>query len=1368
MKKIFDVSSDLLGPGKVLFQWSPKGNYLAAAGSKRKVNVLDRNGRLYDEIALPPAEIPGVDANASSCLELQWDPITEQLAVLPAGNTFILLWSAANKDVLRIDTEFKTQEFSTMSWSKNGLYLAMGTAKGNLLIYNSRERKKTPYVGKHTKKVAYAMWNKDDMLATAGLDRMVSITDGATGETVRSFNLNGDPYDICVSDKKDDGYSKHDENTYSLNVGRKTLYIMQYVNEVEKPLEPAFLEQYGSIQKHLWFGDGYILVGFRSGKVVVVSTHSREIAEEVHQAQYLEVLTDMAYSAAQGRIALAGSNSVRIMDVSGTDYSEIKGDAIDLEPNMHVEQVGWTKDGQVLTLSTSNGRLISLLAALPVVFDFNRTKVVYLTSVLEMSVVDLSRRGPPVKIDIETEPAFCGLGPNHLAVGMNNRVWYYQLGQRSGQLLSRRDYMGSVQRIRLNETHVTLLIDGRVLVHPIEIPDNRSADEFDVSLPPPGQTQTITCVVLTQHFIITSCRQGIIAYYLVQDCSPVNDYRHDCGVGRVFPQPEGSRIVFEDDNAQLYLFNPVNDQVLPVPEFHTRADNVMWDTLDPNVFVVADGSGLYIYLHRPVSLSGPKLDFLSKQPLQASHTALTCCNGAIGCRLKSGALDTVILETHRAVATASDNMAKTTPQKRFQQALKLGRLKVAWEAALQMREAAAWKSLGLAALEMLDMDIAVAAFRMLGDASMVLSLEQVRYIEDKNLLAGHTLVLLERDTAQAQELFLRSSLPRAALEMRKDLKHWSEALKLAESHDPDSIPLISKEHGASLEMTGEYSNAKSHYAQALESLMGATSRDLELSCRAGIARCTLQLGDIRQGRSMVIALNSQQLFKEAAQILEGLQQLTEAAEMYERAGQYERAASIYIQTKNFTAAAPLMAKVSSSKLQLQFAKAKEAEGRYSEAAAAYEAAGDMDAVVRLCLERLNASNRAYTIVRKTKSVEAAGQLARYCLTAQDFQGAVEFLLLANQMDQAFDIAQGHNQMDTFAQIVASSTRPVDFQRIALYYESRGEYDKAGDMWAASGQEAKAVQLYLKVGNHGSLEKAIEVVQKTHNHTLGVLVMDYVNEEVDGSAKDEFRFKLNIAMGQFLDAARDAMEMARLEQEEGNYRVAHDKLFSTVQHLDSLNKAVPTELMRMLALLHSYTLVKSLIAVEDHVTAARMLIRVARNISKFPKHVVPILTSTVIECHRAGLKKTSYEYASMLMRLEYRNQVAMKYKKKIELMVRKPDKEAEEAEEALLECPFCSMPGPETELQCVSCQNIIPFDVATGKRMVLADWAQCPKCSFACSARQFIRILATERRCPMCNDEVAVDSVRKVVDPISQMRRKQEAVAGVGIEPAAEG
>ena len=47
----------------------------------------------------------------------------------------------------------------------------------------------------------------------------------------------------------------------------------------------------------------------------------------------------------------------------------------------------------------------------------------------------------------------------------------------------------------------------------------------------------------------------------------------------------------------------------------------------------------------------------------------------------------------------------------------------------------------------------------------------------------------------------------------------------------------------------------------------------------------------------------------------------------------------------------------------------------------------------------------------------------------------------------------------------------------------------------------------------------------------------------------------------------------------------------------------------------------------------MCVRVARAISKFPAHVVPILASTVIECQRAGLKKTAFEYACGLMRPE---------------------------------------------------------------------------------------------------------------------------------------
>jgi hypothetical protein len=77
----------------------------------------------------------------------------------------------------------------------------------------------------------------------------------------------------------------------------------------------------------------------------------------------------------------------------------------------------------VLTVATTSGQLLSFLAALPVVFDYHGSKVMHLTSLMEMSVQDLSRKGgAPMVLEVEVEPAFCGLGPEHAAVGINNQV----------------------------------------------------------------------------------------------------------------------------------------------------------------------------------------------------------------------------------------------------------------------------------------------------------------------------------------------------------------------------------------------------------------------------------------------------------------------------------------------------------------------------------------------------------------------------------------------------------------------------------------------------------------------------------------------------------------------------------------------------------------------------------------------------------------------------------------------------------------------------------------------------------------------------------------------------------------------------------
>lgn len=72
------------------------------------------------------------------------------------------------------------------------------------------------------------------------------------------------------------------------------------------------------------------------------------------------------------------------------------------------------------------------------------------------------------------------------------------------------------------------------------------------------------------------------------------------GITRLFPQATGARLVYEDDKGTLHLFNPVNDHVVPIPNFSGRADMVMWDTADTNVLVISDGTILHTYLYVPV------------------------------------------------------------------------------------------------------------------------------------------------------------------------------------------------------------------------------------------------------------------------------------------------------------------------------------------------------------------------------------------------------------------------------------------------------------------------------------------------------------------------------------------------------------------------------------------------------------------------------------------------------------------------------------------------------------------------------------------------------------------------------------------------
>lgn len=71
---------------------------------------------------------------------------------------------------------------------------------------------------------------------------------------------------------------------------------------------------------------------------------------------------------------------------------------------------------------------------------------------------------------------------------------------------------------------------------------------------------------------------------------------------------------------------------------------------------------------------------------------------------------------------------------------------------------------------------------------------------------------------------------------------------------------------------GEYQQARSHYQQALEAaaqqVEHVAAPELLQACQAGLARCTLHMGDVRSGRQLALAVASPTLWRECALILE--------------------------------------------------------------------------------------------------------------------------------------------------------------------------------------------------------------------------------------------------------------------------------------------------------------------------------------------------------------------------------------------------------------------------------------------------------------------------------------------------------------------
>lgn len=1251
--------------------------------------------------------------------------------------------------------------------------LAIGTAKGTLVLYNHVTSRKIPVYGKHgNKAITCGAWNSEGQLCLGGNDKSCTISD-ESGSTIQQLPLHGIPSNIAFHEadaKEGESPDAPRETMVSILLGNQTLYLWNSA-EPENPIELEFQARYGEIVSYEWFGDKKVLIGFSSGYFIVVSTHMEHIGQELFQAKnHRNKLNDVCASITLNKAASCGDAKVQIHDLS--DPTDIYG-MIELEDDRGMlDRMDWSDDGQLLTISTQMGIVYTYLTKLPVLGASCGTRICNLTALKEMSIADPGNPDEPkMKVTIPIEPSFVAVGPYHAAAGLNSQAYFYVVSSEDGsvQSLSRepKTYMSTIDKLAMNSTYAAVLTDGRLQLHLIESdPDSDLDNDRDSILFPTADQDSgrITSFALTTSFCIYGTQTGVLLYFMLEDWKAVSTFRHVCGIKQVFPDPSGARLIFVDDKGDTLLFNPVDDSIVDVPEAPLQVKGCLWDQqgLGEACFVVYDDKVICTYMYRIDHYASPQVVKIDETKRADGISPVIMLNGMLVCVTPSGRTTDVVLPTHSDVARP--DASSTHPKSCAIQNTKLGRFREAFIAAMNANDDEVWQHLYIASLESLDLNTARMVAQARGDPAAASALSSIEHIEDSSLLSGHVALVLG-DNLLAEKMFLASSEPVQALQMQRDLLKWEEAMTLAKKFAPEEIPFISREYAQQLEFQGSFPQALNYFKAGIVEEAGHEKHDN--LCRAGMARMLLRNGDLRAGLNLAAELNLRQIWRDCAAILQAMGQMNEAAQSYEKGDQPDKAAAMYIKMRNWGQVAALLPRMTSTKLVIKYAKAREAEGAYREAVGAYEQAGEFESVIRINLDHLSNPDEAVRMVKQTGSAEGAKLVARFFINLPgggDPSSAIQFLVMSGAMEDAFQLAQKHSQMEVYASVIGSKGSIAQFRSIATYYENNGNMLEAGRFFFLAEQYPRSLGLLLKSSDpeNQHIDLAIEVVGKAQKQDLTEQLIDYVMGETDGNPKEAiYLFKLYIAMKQFPEAARTAVIMSLEEQQHGNYRKAHSMLFQVHQTLDKEGVRIPNEMWKNLTILHSYVMVKVHIKRQDHLKAARLLVRVAENISAFPAHVVNILTSTVIECWKAGLKSCAFSYAAMLCRPEYNRKIDPKYKQKIEKIARTYRKDDSDAvEDEMVPSPFDGdAKMPAYELTCPSTSNVIPFCIVSGKAMQKADWARTGCCGFN-ALRSELDLLAEapEVTCPMCSEPLDMSQVESVIDPTALLRKFNQGTA----------
>lgn len=301
-------------------------------------------------------------------------------------------------------------------------------------------------------------------------------------------------------------------------------------------------------------------------------------------------------------------------------YAFEKVDDLDLtnslkRKSLHLERVRWSLDCSMLAVQLTNAHILVYRTRLQshlvtshgsktaylsdtnevTILDYGSTRLAHLDEISKPSniedefLIENSSNNKALTVVLDSKPSVIGVGPRHLAVALNNRVWFYQISSNKRGHLSNeairnddKEYASVVVELQLNSRFAAVLFNsGRLKLHAIQfklaadessslerkdnnitydsqkvdnLPDEGEEDDSNSLdderfFPDPSRPDQITTFILTEELFIyctLECCLNVFSlkdWTLVQTCGHSEFFGHNCPIEKLRGNERGNKFV---------------------------------------------------------------------------------------------------------------------------------------------------------------------------------------------------------------------------------------------------------------------------------------------------------------------------------------------------------------------------------------------------------------------------------------------------------------------------------------------------------------------------------------------------------------------------------------------------------------------------------------------------------------------------------------------------------------------------------------------------------------------------------------------------------------------------------------------------------